>query len=149
MIEELNRYFDIRELVCKETYAKYGATAWQFFRPQLLETMLVLRRDILKTAMTVNNWSVGGSFSQRGLRCNLCQIVRDNSSKGLIYLSAHCEGAAIDFDTKIFTAEQLRGIIADHADLLPHPVRLEEHVNWCHIDVYDSGSGKKVTYFTI
>ncbi len=148
-ITELKKYFDIRELVCPDAHRKFGEIAWQFFRPQLLETLLIIRRDILKTGMTVNNWSSGGQFGQRGLRCNLCQIVRDNSTKGLIYLSAHCEGAAIDFDNKIYTAEQTRGIIADHADLLPFPIRLEQNVNWCHIDVYDSGSNKKVNYFTV
>ena len=148
-MKDIQKYFDIQELVCEHTYRKFGETSWQFFRPQFLETLLVIRRGILNTGMTVNNWHTGGQFGQRGLRCNLCQIVRDNTSKGLIYLSAHCEGAAVDFDTKIFTAEQLRGIIADHADMLPYPVRLEEHVNWCHVDVYDNGSGDKVSFFTV
>lgn len=149
MNQELKKHFDIRELVCQHTYRKFGETAWQFFRPQLLNTLLVIRRDILKTGMTINNWSVGGQFSQRGLRCNLCQVVQDNTSKGLIYLSAHCEGAAVDFDTKIYTADQLRGILSDHAGLLPYPIRLEEHVNWCHVDVYDNGGGDKVSFFTV
>lgn len=147
MISELRKYFDIRELVCQHVHQKFGDTAWQFFRPQLLETLLVIRRDILKTGMTVNNWHTGGVFSQRGLRCNICQIVRDNSAKGQVYLSAHCEGAAVDFNTKIYTAEQLRGILADNANTLPFPVRLEEHVNWCHLDVYDNELGKKISYF--
>lgn len=146
-MNELKKYFTIQELVCKETFKKFGDTAWQFFRPELLETVLILRRDILKMPMIINNWSSGGQFTQRGLRCNLCQLVHGKTDKGLIYLSAHNLGAAIDFDTKIYTAEQIRDIIIDNSDLLPYPIRLEENVNWCHIDVYDNGTGNKISFF--
>ena len=39
-------YFDIRELVCPHVHDKFGAYAWQFFDPRLLDTLLVIREKI-------------------------------------------------------------------------------------------------------
>ncbi|MEE0969944.1 MAG: hypothetical protein U0M06_11295, partial [Clostridia bacterium] len=62
-------YFDIKELVCPHVYNKFREYAWRFFDPRLLDTLLVIREKINKP-IYVNNWDMGGDFSQRGLRCN-------------------------------------------------------------------------------
>lgn len=69
-------YFDIQELVCRHVYEKFGDNAWQFFDNRLLETLLVIREKLGKP-IYVNNWQVGGNVTQRGLRCNVCQLVAE------------------------------------------------------------------------
>lgn len=147
IIAALKEYFGIQELVCKHTYQKFGDRAWQFLDTELLHTLLVLRRDVFKASMIVNNWNQGGSFSQRGLRCNICQLVSDKTKKNSIYLSAHCNGAGVDFDVSGLSAEAARKRIIQCQSLLPYPIRLEEAVTWVHIDIYDLCNGKAINTF--
>lgn len=147
IIKQLKKFFIVQELVCPHTYRKFGELSWQFFDTEFLYTLLVVRRDILNVPVYANNWDSGGSFSQRGFRCNVCQIPREKTESGKVYLSAHCNGAGVDFDAKGMTAEQVRNKIAANSHLLPYPIRLEKAVNWVHLDVYDPGNGKTINYF--
>ena len=142
IIERLKKYFKIQELVCNHTYNKFGETSWQFLDTKVLHTLLVLREEIFCTQMVIN---YKGHF-QRGLRCNICQLVKDKTNKGNIYLSAHILGKAFDVSMKTITGAQARALIKKYQDKLPYPVRLEKNVNWLHIDVRDThNSTKKVT----
>ena len=143
IITELKNYFNIKELVCQHIYKAWGEKSWQFLDTELLHTILVVRRDILKGKLICNN----EQFTQRGLRCNLCQIVIDKTQKHELYLSAHVNGAGFDFDASGMGAESARLRIKSMSDLLPYPIRLEANVNWVHLDVYDSVTGEKVTMF--
>lgn len=143
IIKELKQWFGISELVCNHTMQAFGDKSWQFLDTELLHTLLILRRDIFKCPITINT----DTMKQRGLRCNICQLVKDKTMKNQIYLSAHCNGAAVDLDVKGFSAEQSRSKIKAKANLLPYPIRLEEGVTWVHIDVYDSGSLQKISTF--
>lgn len=137
--------FNISELVCDHMSAKYGEKAWMFLDPRLLAVLHIIRYDILGVPITVNNYASGGSFKQRGMRCNCCNIVKDKKAP---YLSAHVTGCGVDFDAKGYTAEQARQKIIANANLLPYPIRLESGVNWVHIDVYDvPGNDNKVVLF--
>ena len=149
IIQEIkaNNYFSIKELVCKHTYMKFGERAWQFLDTELLHTLLVIRKAINKP-MYVNNWDMGASFSQRGLRCNICQLVKDKTKANSVYLTSHGNGAGVDFDVKGMTAEEVRNWIAKNEVLLPYPIRLELGVTWVHLDIYDTLSGKKINYFS-
>lgn len=142
IITELKQYFRIGELVCNHVYDRFGEQAWMFLSTQLLHTLLVLRTQIVNLPMIVNN----STMKQRGLRCNLCQLV---SSKKTPYLSAHVTGNGIDFTCKDKTAEEIRNIITDNKNKLPYNIRLEDGVSWVHIDCYDSGSNNKVTLFKV
>lgn len=147
IIKELKEYFDIRELVCPDVFKQFGELSWQFFDSQFLETLLVVRRDIIKAEMTVNNWAFGGEFDERGLRCNICDIVRRKTIKNELYMSAHCNGNAIDATTKQYSAEQMRQLIIKNQSLLPYKIRLEKDVNWLHLDTYDNMGNEKVYLF--
>lgn len=142
IITNIKQYFNIKELVCPHIYQKYGETAWMFLSTQLLHTLLIIRTEILNKPMIVNN---GNNWTQRGMRCNICQIVKDKKTP---YLSAHVTGNAIDFNCNDLTAEQIRQSISQHKDKLPYNIRLEKDVTWCHIDVYDNLSNNKIEYFT-
>jgi len=143
IIEELKKYFSIAELVCPHTLSAFGERSWQFIRTEQLETLLLLRTRILNATMTINNYPKG-KWTQRGLRCNMCQIVY---SKKSIYLSAHVLGCGDDFDAKGFTAEQTRQKIRDNSNLLPYPIRLEKNVSWVHLDTIDYCNGKVINEF--
>lgn len=137
------KYFQTEELVCKHVYEVHEENAMRFLDMRLKVTIKLVR-DILGVPMYVNNWKWGGSATQRGLRCNLCELVK---SKDRPYLSAHVLGKGIDFTARGFTADEVRAIIQAHEQKFPYPIRLEKDVEWVHIDVMDMGNGRKINYF--
>ena len=141
----IKNYFVIQELVCPHVYDKFGLYAWQFFDPRLLDVLLVIREKINKP-IYVNNWDMGGNFSQRGLRCNICALVKEKTSLEKLYVTAHGQGMGVDFDVKGMSAEEVRQWIKDNQILLPHPIRIESDVNWVHIDVRSDGM-RMITWF--
>lgn len=144
---EIKDYFDIRELVCRHVYSKFGEKAWDFIDKDLLAVLLAIRKGIGKP-ITVNTWHMGGNLSQRGLRCNTCDLVLKNSKMNKLYLSAHIQGKAVDFDIRGMTANEVRRWISDNKDLIPCQIRLENGTSWVHLDVRPtSGINLKVQYF--
>lgn len=141
-ITQLRAFFDVTELVCPHTFARFGEKSWQFFDTPTLQTLLVLRRDILRVPMTIN----AVDSTQRGLRCNLCSIVRSKGNKQ--YLSAHLMGKGFDIVSSEMTAQEMRDNIFENADKLPVPIRIEDGVSWLHFDTFDPSNGKnKITFF--
>ena len=159
----IQEYFDLEELICPHVSANYGKMAWKFIDNRLLETIYLIRKYIGKP-MCVNNWSYGGEFTQRGLRCNICDIVKSKTRSDKVYMSAHNQGEAVDFSVKGMTANEVRLWIVENQILLPYPVRLEvgfdpkgkneaqirqaigkDTMNWVHLDL--RGEGQKITYF--
>lgn len=143
ILTAIKPYFDIQELVCDHTYAKWKEQSWQFLDTDYLHALLVIRRDIIKLPM----WCNGSMKKQRGLRCNRCDMVR---TKPGVYLSAHILGKAGDFTITGMTAEQARQKIKANANLLPCQVRLEKGVSWLHFDVRpdDTRPNVKVVEFS-
>lgn len=143
IINQLKIYFDIDELVCRHTYEKYGNNSWQYLDTNFLHALLIIRRDILNKPMYCNNYSAG--TIQRGLRCNMCELVKSKSS---IYLSAHIQGKAGDFTVSGMTAEAARKKIIEFKHLLPCPIRMEDGVSWLHFDCRpNDNSNELVTLF--
>lgn len=140
-------YFSVKELVCKHVYERYGEGATMFLDNKLIETLNVIREQILCAPMTVNNWHAGGNFTQRGLRCNICELVKNKTDAGRLYLSAHMLGKAVDCNADGMTAQEARRLIIEKQELLPYPIRLEDGVSWLHIDLYDNGKKEKVYLF--
>ena len=134
-IEQLKKYFNIRELVCKHVYDKFGENAWQFFDYRLLAVLLDIR-EMLGKPIVVNNWHKGGEYSQRGLRCNICPIVKEKTSLEKVYVSAHMQGMAVDFHIPGMTSEEVRQAIVAKKVALSYPIRIERDTDgWVHIDV--------------
>lgn len=127
IINEIGAYFKVQELVCPHIYKKWGEASWQFLDTEYLETLLIIRRDIIRMPMICNSTSQ----TQRGIRCNLCKLVKN---KSVPYLSAHILGKAGDFSVIGMTAEDTRQKIITRSHLLPHNIRLEADVSWLHID---------------
>jgi hypothetical protein len=148
IIQRLSKYFDIQELVCKHTYDRFKNLSWQFLDTEILHTVLVLREDILKVGMICNDYKFGGKRTQRGLRCNICPLCKEKTLKNQIYLTAHANGAGMDFVFGVksgMTAAKARQLIKQNSHLLPYNVRIEKDVTWLHIDCYDTG--EKVNEF--
>lgn len=150
MTEKIKDYFDIRELVDKQTFDRFGEKAWMFFDPRLIETILFIRETLCKPIIA-NTWHLGGNLSQRGLRTNLSPLVKNKSG---LYLSAHRQGMALDFDVRGMKAYEVRDWLEDNEDALPHKIRLEnemngEQISWVHLDTFDYKNNPKVYMFNI
>lgn len=127
IISELKQYFNVKELVCDHVYKKWGQCSWQFLPTFGLENLLVLRRDIIAKPMVCNT----SELHQRGLRCNLCPVVKEKND---VYLSTHTFGIGWDFTVLGMTAEEARNLIKEKQMLLPHPARIERGTRWLHFD---------------
>jgi len=111
-----------------------------------LETIIFIRTKRDKP-IHANNYKWGGNLSQRGLRENTCQIVKDKTLENKMYLSAHVLGKGIDFNIEGETAEQTRQWLKEKADDLPFKIRLEAGVNWVHLDTIWEDKNPKVYIF--
>ncbi len=127
IIEGLRPFFTIEELVCPDVYTRFKERSWQFLATDYLHALLIIRRDIIQSPMSCN----GAGYTQRGLRCNRCELV---ASKSTPYLSSHILGRAGDFSVAGMSAEEARKAIKAAANLLPCNIRLEGDVSWLHID---------------
>ena len=136
LITEVKKFFKIQELVDERVFNRWGDNAWNFLDDKLLETILVIRRDILKVSLICNDWCFGGKNTQRGLRTNLSPLVKEKTDRGVLYLSQHCMGKAVDFVSSKMTADNMRKLIKQNQSKLPYPIRMEvgEKVTWLHID---------------
>ena len=142
IIRELHRFFQVRELVCSHVFSKWGERSWQFLSTDYLHNLLVIRRDILQMPMVCNH----DGAEQRGLRCNMCRMVKE---KKAAYLSSHILGRAGDFSVQGLTAQEARSRIRTMQNLLPYPMRMEGGVSWLHIDTLPQfGIEAKVYEFT-
>lgn len=136
----------VKEIVCPHVYKKWGDKAIRFIRPELRETLNVVRNKILKCPMTINN----KTYTQRGLRCNCCQLVADKTKAGKVYLSAHNLGGGIDFSCAKYTVAEVHALIKKNAHLLPYKIRLESPLDaptWTHMDVLTENQKEKVYVF--
>ena len=125
----------IKELVCNHIYTKFGDSSERFLDPKLLETLDVIRNKILNIPLVINNRT---TITQRGLRCNCCNIVVGKTKKNIPYLSGHCLGKAVDFSSGSMSANDMRKKIIENKDLLPYKIRMESEKDaptWVHIDI--------------
>lgn len=146
IIKKFKEYFKVQEVVSKRVYNLYGDASIRFLDLRLLHSLIIIR-ECLKKPITINNWHIGGTLQQRGLRENISDIVKDLTSKNKLYLSAHMFGKAFDFDVQNMSAEDVRIWIGKNANILPYKVRLENRVTWVHLDVIYEEKNNKVTYF--
>ena len=139
ILKEIKKFFDIEELVCDHVFARFGEKAWDFLNTDLLWTLLVIRRDIIKLPM----WCNSKTAHQRGLRCNLCQLVKE---KRVAYVTPHIQGIAVDLTVTGMKAQAARQKIKENAHLLPVPIRLEADVTWIHLDLRNYTSQKVIEF---
>ena len=112
-----------------------------------LYSRLILNLDTIRERIGKPIYVNRGNLTQRGLRCPQCQIVKDKFEAGALYMSAHTFGKAVDFDVEGMTADEVRGWLAEHGAYLPYPIRVENDVNWLHMDVFQNKDNVKVYFF--
>lgn len=136
------KYFAIHELVCPHVYQKYGERAWQFMDPRLLDVLLWLREGIGEK-ITINDYEWNGNQTQSGIRCNMCNLVKSKTDKGIVYMSAHIRGSALDPHVHNRTVPEVWQWIRENIHSCPHNIRVEDtsdfDTDWLHIDVVDTG----------
>lgn len=137
--------FDIKELVCPHVLKAWGETAWDFFDPRILVFLGWLRSELKKEIYV--NWYEKG-FTQRGLRCNLCQLVNDSTKKNQTYNSAHVRGQAIDFNVNGMVCDEVRKWLILNKEKLPVNIRLEakDKFERVHVDVRNNTDEKLVMF---
>ena len=147
ILAEIKQYFDIEELVCNHVLERWGEDAWQFLDTTFLENLLILRRDVIQRPMFCNNHK--RKVYQRGLRCNLCELVKE---KDRPYLSAHVLGKAGDFSIEGITGtkemERMRQRVRSLVPVFTTPIRMEKDVSWLHFDVMPNPYGMKLYEFS-
>jgi len=149
IVNSVKKYFKLQELVPENVFKKYSDTAWDFLNEKALHTLLVLRTDILKVPIIINDWSFGGMHQQRGLRTNMSDIIKNKTDKGQIDCGAHIFGMAWDLVSTKMSADDMRKTIIKEQKKLPYPVRLEDGKSaptWCHIDTRVSLNQKDKIY---
>ena len=104
-------------------------------------------RENLGKPIIVNNWAMGGQYSQRGLRCCVCALVREKSMLEKPYLSDHVLARGVDFNVQGMTAQEVRDWLEEHKEELPYNVRIEKDVNWVHLGNGLLGQTEKISYF--
>ena len=147
-MKTIKDYFRIEEFVCPDVYNRFGEAAWDFLDRDMLEVALFIRVGT-GLPMYINNWVWGGDKSQRGLRCNVCPLVKEKTYLEKPYMSAHRFGKGWDFNIKGMTSEEVRTWIKENEIYLPHKIRLElDTPTWTHVDTMQYGmSANKITYF--
>ncbi len=145
--------FCIEEFVSPRVFKKYGESAWQFLDMRMLHTVYIVR-ELLGKSITINNWKWGGKFTQRGLRSNVGYIFKSKFLKGVMYLSGHVLGKAVDFDVKGMTAVEVREWLVRNQKQLPYKIRLEcklngKEITWTHLDLLYNERNDKVYRFNV
>ena len=131
LIRDVQKFFALSELVCPHVLQRDGENAWRYLHTDLLRVLLWLRKEVLRIPLVCNT----KTLKQRGFRCNCCEIVREKTANGTLYVSAHMLGMGVDLSSNAMTAEEMRKRIKAAAETAPCNVRIEGGVNWLHIDV--------------
>ena len=135
----------VKELVCPHVYAKYGEGSIKFLRKEALETLDVIRNDIVCAPLLINT----KTLTQRGLRCNICELCANKTKANKMYLTAHSFGAGFDISSPKYSADELRDLIIKNQDKLPYKIRLESSIDaptWVHFDVLCEPDQKDKVY---
>ena len=154
MNNKFQKYFETYEIaslyVCN---TKQPSEIYALFDDKL-QDLIVWAREGIGLAFYANNWMVHEKlkqsnrgvlkFSQRGYRTN---DDPDCKRQKFVSKSAHFEGKALDFDVQGMTAQQVRNWLREHAHEAPHPFRVEEGVNWVHVDVMPHKASDKAYFF--
>lgn len=134
-----SKYFVIKELVSKQVYEKYGEGAWKFIDEKLIITLDQIR-EFFGKPIVVNIY--GSGLEQRGLRANCDYLVKDKTDSGILYISQHVLGKAVDFNVIGLSVQTTYKAIIDNQDKFPYLKRLENiklTPTWIHADVANTG----------
>ena len=118
--------FDVRELVSKELYSRFGENITYFLNPVMVYQLRELR-SYLNKSLIINNWHVGGNYNESGLRA-------PRSPVGATY-SRHKFGCALDIKSpQISSAELWELLYKKHAGFAITELENKEITKtWTHV----------------
>lgn len=144
------KYFSAHELVSKVVYNKFKDNSFQFFNPDVLFDLDVIR-GTYNSPIIINNWFWGGQYNESGLRSNCDSIVRNKQG---LYLSAHCLACGFDLKDK----NNIRG---NNHKLYNHVINLirnhklktfrrveniQKTPTWVHVDAFQTVSNELIIF---
>lgn len=124
--------FILQELVNPDVFKARGDRAWQLLDDRALTTLQALR-DALGP-LVVNNWHIGGSFSESGLRSPL-------TLTGAVW-SQHKFGRAFDCKFREAAPREARDYVFANRGKFPHLTVIENVIHtptWFHFDTRFTG----------
>ena len=135
------KHFTLSELLPKELMDKksYG---WGTFDERLKITIDVIR-DILGIPLTCNNWESGGNRNYSGARPKDTPYYKYGSYHSI---RPDRKVMAVDLVSTKMSASEMRIILVQNAKSLPYPIRIEDGVNWLHVDLA-AVPGYKIYFF--
>lgn len=147
VIKKIRGYFALPELADARTIKERGELVWAMFDQNALEVLLWLREG-LGIPLVINT----KDRQQRGLRTNVCDMVKEKTLADILYIGAHNLGKGFDVNAakNRMTPDEIRAWIVAHIDECPHPIRLEDGATaktWCHWDVMNTGENGKLIWF--
>lgn len=119
--------FEIRELVPPDIFQAMGDRSWELLDARALMTLQTLRDEL--GPILVNNWHVGGSFSESGLRSA-------TTTTGAKY-SQHRFGRAFDCKFKSVSPREAYEYVMANPQAFPRLTTLENieaTPTWLHFD---------------
>lgn len=119
------KYFTTQELVAPEFYNLLTEGALSYFHPHVLR-MLDSFRKSYGSPLVINNYAIGGNYSESGLRCLKTST---GASK-----SKHKIGNA--FDLKAENMNSLRAFINERAEdfFISRVENFDKTPTWCHVE---------------
>lgn len=119
--------FVLQELVALDIYEAFGERCWELLDPRALITLQQLRDAF--GPITINNWHIGGSYRESGLRSPMTKT-------GAKY-SQHKYGRAFDCKIHGVTPREARAYVLNHLDRFPYLTVIENTdftPTWFHFD---------------
>lgn len=125
-----SKYFLIQELVPPSIYKAWGERSWWFIDHDLV-VVLDFMREYYGVPVTVNNWHIGGKYTERGFRTP--------TTKTGGKLSQHRFGRGADVAVKGLTPKQVyMDILKNEKMFLSVGLTAMEDISdtptWVHID---------------
>lgn len=138
IVSYIPKYFKVEELVDPEIFKLCGNKALTMLNANLLKDLDSIRE--MFGPVTINNWHVGGSYMESGLR-------RLDTSTGAPR-SAHKAGQGFDLKLSKTSLQEVFKYIMAHPDQFPGISRIENPAftkTWLHVDcVPHAGVGIRV-----
>jgi hypothetical protein len=134
-------FFNIKELVSPAIYNKFQENSWLFINPSIIRVIDFLRK--IHGPIIVNNWHIGGNYSESGLR-------DFSTSTGASY-SIHKFGGAMDLKFSKTTPKEVFEYILDNKEkMFELGLRRVENITatptWLHVDSANTHSDTVVIF---
>jgi hypothetical protein len=133
------KHFAIHELVPKQMFLEIHEDAlWKIFDDGLLMMLDKLKETFPHGSMSINDYFWNGKREWSG--------IRTKDSKYYSSGSMHSVGQAFDIVFSEYDVGSIRNYILLHQDEFEYITRMEDKVNWLHIDCKHTGKDEIILF---